>query len=516
MPYIPRQYESARDFLNQVPDQLNNIYDPMDKDRVIAYHLYDDFYYNRPDTFRVSLRGDSDIEIYLPSTKKIVDSTARFLAVDQDFQVKGGDQGAVDTLLRNIFQREEIAKKQVKGKKSLLTRGDLAWYLTADLNKPKGKRISINTIHPSCVFPIEDPENAFRVIGYHIVDIIHDPRDSAGDRKKIVARRQTYRKEQGGISSEIRTFELGAWDDRYLKPEDLRPVSIIRPKTMLPQPISELPIYFIPNNEPDGSTFGLSQVSGMEYIINAINQSMTYEDLSLVLQGLGVYVSTAGPPRDSETGKEGKYKLHPGNVIQMSQGDTFERVTGVASVAPFQDHVSSLDTWLLQGSGLPDMATGIVDVSVAQSGIALSLKMGPIIAENQDKQLGIAAKWDQLGYDLIHGWLPAIEGLRSETTEFKSIFGDPMPLNRDAYIKETIDLWDAGLILIEEVRERLEKVGYKKIPSIEEKLLKQKTEWAIAESGDPFAQEGNNPLESLDNSVNGNANQNGQQLMLET
>src|SRR5690606_24928631 len=98
----------------------------------------------------------SDIEIYLPSTKKIVDATARFLAIDFDFQLKGGNASEAEVLLRKIWKREEISKRFIKGKKSLLTRGDQMWHITADPNKRPGERISINSIHPSSYFPIED------------------------------------------------------------------------------------------------------------------------------------------------------------------------------------------------------------------------------------------------------------------------------------------------------------------------------------------------------------------------
>lgn len=487
MPYIPKQYDSARAFFTSAVPTLGNITDAMDLARISAYNLYEDFYHNRPDTFKVTLRGESDTEIYIPSTKKIINATARFLAVDFDFQIKGGNADGLKTLLDNNFKREEIQKKFIKGKKSGLMRGDQAWYITADPTKKAGERLSINTIHPSSIFPIEDINDAYKVVGYHIVDIVHDPRDKTNDRTKVVARRQTYRKENGGISSEAMTFELGAWDDRYLAKEDLKPVSVIMPKKMLPPQITALPIYFIPNDEPDGSTYGMSQVAGMEYIVNALNQSMTYEDLSLVLQGLGVYVTTAAPPVDAATGRPGRYKMHPGNVVEMSQGDTFERVTGVASVAPFQEHMTSLDRWALDGAGIPDMATGSVDVSVAQSGIALALKMGPIIAENEDKQLTIAGKWDQLGYDLIHGWLPAFEGIDSSASVFTTTFGDPMPVDRTAYVQELIDLYTAGLLLIDEVREKLEKIGYKYSAAITDQLMGETMLKNQAALGDPYA-----------------------------
>lgn len=471
---------------------MGNISNSEDNMRLKAYELYDDFYYNRPETYRVTMRGDSDIEIYLPSAKKIVNATARFLAVDFDFVCTGGDQSAVDTYMRNLFAREEVTRRFIKAKKSGLTRGDQVWYITADLAKAKGERLSLSTIHPSSVFRIEDPDNRFRIIGYHIVDIVSDPREKKNPNSdKKVARRQTFRKENGRITSEARLFEIGAWDDRVLKYDELKPVSILWSKYELPQEITQLPVYHITNNEPDGSSWGMSQIAGVEYLINAINQSITYEDLSLVLQGLGVYVTTAAPPIDAATGKSGKYKLHPGNVVEMSQGDTFDRVTGVASVAPFQDHLKLLDEWATEG--LPDMATGNVDVAVAQSGIALALKMGPIIAENEDKEQGISDKWTQMMYDIIHGWLPAFEGLRSPATVFKPIFGDPMPINRDSYVQETIQLFTQDMITYDEMRERLEKIGYKKIANAEEKLLEQAAKKANAAASDPYAQGMDNP-----------------------
>lgn len=301
-------------------------------------------------------------------------------------------------------------------------------------------------------------------------------------------------------------FELGKWDDRNLAKDELAPIQRLWPKYFLPEQITQLPVYHIPNEEPDGSSWGVSQIAGIEYIVNALNQSVTYEDLSLVLQGLGVYTTTASPPVDKATGKPAKYKLHPGNVIEMSQGDTFDRVTGVASVAPFQEHMTFLDRWAMDGSGIPEMATGSVDVSVAQSGIALALKMGPIIAENSDKQLAIQGKWEQIGYDLIHGWIPAFEGLNSENSVFKPTFGDPMPINRDTYIQETVDLFTADMITYDEMRIRLEKVGYARFSGAEQKLLDQAAKKADAAGGQGMLAEGGeispNLVDALDKEGN--------------
>lgn len=481
MPYIPKQYDSAELFAKNYPD-IGNIIQPEDKLRCRAYNLYDDFYYNRPETFRVTIRGSSDTEIYLPSTKKIVDSTARFLAVDFNYTISGSD--GLRQLFANLFDREEIPKKHVRGKRSYLTRGDMMWYITADDRKLPGERLSLNTIHPSSVFRIEDPDNPFRVIGYHIVDLVRDPREPDPKTPKKVARRQTYRKVGNRISTECIGFELGAWDDRYLPKDKLKPVWQWLAERLLPQEISSLPVYHIPNNEPDGSTWGMSQVAGVEYLINALNQSMTYEDLSLVLQGLGVYVTTAPPPTDPTTKKPTKYKLHPGNVVEIGEGDTFQRVTGVASVQPFQEHLKLLDQWAT--IGLPDMATGVVDVQTAESGIARLLKMGPIIAENEDKELGISGKWKQIGYDLIRQWIPAFEQ-KGLAGEFKPTFGDPMPVDRSAFVQERIDLWTIDAITTDQLIEDLETIGYKKVDA--EKLYEQMAKKADMAAGTMFNQE---------------------------
>lgn len=507
MPYIPKQYDSAKVFLKSY-NNLGNIIDPLDNMRLNAYNLYDDFFYNRPETFKVTIRGESDTEIYVPSTKKIIKSTARFLATDFAYMLKGGEREAVSTYMDNLFAREEIQKKFIKTKQSGLTRGDSVWYITANPNKLLGERISLNSLHPSCVFRIEDPENEFRVIGYHLVDIVHDPRDKTNDINKRVARRMTYRKINGRITSEAMLFEIGGWDDRRLRPDELKPIWKLWDRFELPPEIKTLPVYHITNDEPDGSTWGLSQVAGIEYLINALNQSITYEDLSLVLQGLGVYVTTAGPPTDKVTGRKGKYRLHPGNVVELSQGDTFERVTGVASVAPFQDHMKLMDEWAT--TGLPDMAQGQVDVSVAQSGIALALKMGPIIAENEDKQLAISGKWDQLGFDLIRQWLPAYEELDSPATQWNTVFGDPMPLNRESFIQETVDLFTTDMITYDEMRERLEKVGYEKLSDAENKLLDQAAKKADAAGGQGMLNEGGagapNLIDALGSSISSGVN----------
>jgi hypothetical protein len=483
MPYMPRQYMSAEKFLTT--QSAINIVNSDDQARIKSYEFYDDAYHNRPQTFKVVLRGDDESsEIYIPSAKRIVDATARFLAVNFNFVVDPDnavtDQNtydAVNSAFKNLFKRENLYSKFITQKKYGLSRGDHLWHVTADDTKPQGSRISINTLYPGSWFPIEDPLEPKRTIGVHIVDLVQDPREK--DAKKSVARRQTYKKTQDSkgnwttpIKSSLSLWEVGAWDDRNLAADELKLVQWLKPEFNLPPSITAIPIYHFANNTPEGSTYGMSQLSGIETIINGINQSITDEDLTLVMQGLGVYVSSAGPPVNTD-GTPGEYRLGPRDVVEINEGQDFRRVTGVSSISPYQDHMKFMLEQAQTAIGIPDMATGTIDVAVAQSGIALALKMGPILAENADKEMNILSTWDQFLYDLANGWFPQYEKVPSKGVSVVSVVDDAMPVNREAVVQELMLLFTSGVITIEMVQEELSKLGYKFSAGDAQKALDQ-------------------------------------------
>ena len=512
MPYMTRQYMSAEKFLTT--QAATNIVNGDDQARVKSYQFYDDAYLNRPETFKVVLRGDDESsEIYIPSAKRIVDATARFLAVNFNFAIDPdntvADQNKIDqttTAFRNLFKRENIYSKFITQKKFGLSRGDQVWHVTADPTKPQGSRLSIHTMNPGSWFPIEDPNDPKRIVGVHIVDLVQDPREK--DAKKQVARRQTYRKTQDRngnwttpITSSLSLWEIGTWDDRNLKPEEMKLVKWLKQEFNLPKSITALPIYHIPNNPPEGSTYGLSQLSGIETIINGINQSITDEDLTLVMQGLGVYVSSAGPPTNAD-GSPGEYRLGPRDVVEINEGQDFRRVTGVQSTSPYQEHMRFMMDQAQNAIGIPDMATGQVDVAVAQSGIALALKMGPILAENADKEMNVLSTWDQLLYDLANSWLPEYEKVPSAGIPVVSVCDDPMPVNREAVVQELMLLFTSGVITLQMVQQELSKLGYKFQAGDAELALQQQAIIAGAAplgAGQPQTDQNGNPLPQTPN-----------------
>lgn len=466
-----------------------------DIDRSRAYEAYDDFYYNRPETLKVQIRGDS-LPIYLPSAKKIVEATNRFLAVKFNFAVspRGGtsqEQALMTMFMTNLFQREEFYTKFAMQRRHCLIRGDEVWHITADDAKEQGKRISVHTLHPQSYYPIEDPDNPGRLLGCHLVDLVQDPRQPDDKTKKVV-RRQTYRRvtdangnPTGAITSELTTWELGAWDDRTLKPDELKPVSTIKKIRVLPPQITSLPVYHIRNNPMSDVIFGFSQIAGIETIVNGLNQSITDEDLTLVIQGLGMYWTTSGAPQNAD-GSPAPWNLGPGQVVEVGDGQQFGRVTGVSSVAPMVEHMNFMDGYMQQGVGVPDIAAGRVDVAVAESGISLKLQLAPILAANAEKELEKLAKMDHMLWDITHMWMPAYEQLSLEGVEVVSVVDDPMPINREAKIQEILLLVTSNVITIAMAQTELAKLGYNFNAGDEVRVIQEAQALALAKSGDPF------------------------------
>ena len=103
-------------------------------------------------------------------------------------------------------------------------------------------------------------------------------------------------------------------------------------------------------------------------------------------------------------------------------------------------------------------------------------------------------------------WFPAFEGIQPDGAKFTATVGDPMPINRETYIQECLDLYEADLITIEEVREKLDKIGYKNSAGVIQKLWDQAEKKAQTASGDAFLQEGGANSGNLIDTLGGNQN----------
>lgn len=459
-------YESIRPYFAGAAANLAASTD--DQDRVQAYDAYEGFYKNNPETFKLTQRGDDDSPVYIPSAKKIIEATNRFLAVGWDYVVKGAGAATTKEFLDQLWRREKMRTKFTYQRRYGLIRGDAIWHIIADVDKPEGRRLTIQEIKPHHYFPIKDDENSpERVTGVHLCDLVKDFRDKT----KQLARRQTYRKvfnDAGivtGIESSLGLYEIGKWDDRNLEPNEISLVKQLKQPFIIPGVMS-IPVYHIPNGYNGEGEFGTSQIQGIESVIAGVNQTLSDEQLTLVMQGLGVYWTNAGPAVD-ENDQETTYEIGPARVLEVPVDGKIERLSGVSSVAPMIDHMNFALQEAQLGAGIPDIAAGRVDVAIAESGISLKLQLAPILAQNKEKEDDMLGVYDQMIFDICTMWLPQFEQFTdAEDVDISFKVDDPMPVNREAEIKEILELvvppspGVPALITLEMAVERLKKLGW--------------------------------------------------------
>ena len=518
------QYATAKPFYDKVGSATSNLSaSPEDLDRIRAYALYEDAYYNRPETLKVMLRGEDSDPVYIPTAKKIVEAMNRFLCKRFTFVVppKGEAtapaEGELIMRMENLFKREKFYSKFKNLKRMGLIRGDAIIYITADPAKPQYSRLSIHELNPGNYFPITDPNDKTRVIGCHIVEVVQDSREK-DDKSKVIARRRTYLK--GGVSynqatsryeqaigapegvwTEVTHWEIGKWDDRNMKKDDMERATVPEDVAMfqLPPEITSLPVYHWKNTSMDQSLFGNSEVSGIETLIMGINQDISDTQLTMVMQGLGIYMTDSKPPMN-ENGEVIGWDIGPASVAEVAAGSKFERITGVGSVSPALELISELKNAAQEANGIPDIAAGKVDVTVAESGISLTLQMMPILAAAEEKEDEILGTVDHFLYDLKTQWFPAYEDTTfAEEVSIVSHVDDAMPVNREARIQEVMLLFTSNLITIAAAQAQLSKLGYDFSAGDEKQVLIDAAALAAAQSGDAnrYAQEAEPPDRSL-------------------
>jgi hypothetical protein len=509
-----KKYNSVIDALGKpLPTWVT---DAQDQRRVAAYDGYDEMYMNTPGTFVVR-GGQTDVPIYVPSAKKIVEAIVRYLGKDWRWTVESADPAAnadpennatIDLTLafHNLFVREEFRSKLFSLKRHMVQRGDAVFHITANLapSVPAGMRISIDEPHARNVFAIPHPTNDAVTVGYYLVDLIY-----ADDGTTQIARRQEYRydpKGTGQIWSQLTFWETNAWDDRWVGHPALKPVAaplayaqdpvmaLAMKGGFLPASIRALPIYVFRNQREGGEPWGTSQIAGLETLVGGVNNTITDEDITLALNGLGVFVTDSARPVD-ESGAETDWVVAPGSVMEVKPGTKFERVAGVSTNAPFQEHLNALKDAIDESAGLSATAIGNVDANVAASGVALRLDMAPILAQNEEKEVEIIGRLDQMFFDLLTMWLP-LDGISVPPgMMIMNVFGDPLPRDRAAILAEVIALRTAGLITLTFAVEYLQQMlGFQFPPEMLAQLESEDvgavggriaTEAAGAPEGDP-------------------------------
>lgn len=519
----PTPYDTAIPFMagNELPRHVGSRFDQL---RLCSYRLYDSIYKNVSGTFKLTSRGTENNPVYIPSGKAIVEACNRYLGKDFDYNVNGAtasEQQAAKAMLDKVLRNNKFWSKFSTQKRYGLIRGDSMWHVVvpnATLKDPL-RRIKILELDPSTAFAITHPDDINDIVGWLIIQIINNPSDL---NQKIVRRQKYSINDDGTIQSSLDYYKTDAWDDRIDpdtgKPfqqnviplardvyqyqvvidgekqfdEDGEPLladtrGVVPFSITLDERIDHLPVYHIKNNRAPLDPFGVSEISGIERLVSAINQAISDEELTLALDGLGVYATTSGPPVDDE-GNPTNWVLGPGRVVEHEPGSTFERVDGAGSVKPAQDHLTYLGGQIRQTTATADAAMGIVNVEVAQSGIALALQMSPLLAKNSEKENEMIGEYADMLTDILIKWMPVFAGYTppAEVLDVTPMFGDAMPVDRDAVIQEIVALVTAKIITVQEAQKMLhDKLGFEFTMSTTEDLAKEQT--AMASARDPFA-----------------------------
>jgi hypothetical protein len=446
-------YSTGAEFFGPKPTWIP---DDLDVMRIQSYQAYEEMYWNVPDIFKVSLRGSNTLPIYIPTTRTIVDTTHRYYGANFAVMIGGTsspDIAAAQLAVSDLMKREKFRSKYNGYRRYGLIHGDAVWHLTADQAKAVGSRLTLTAVDPGMYFPIPDEDDVDRIVGVHLVEQI-----STSDGARI--RRLTYRKVPRADGLNTITVEEGIFaTDKWGGP-DAKPERVIRPLTALPESITSIPVYHTKNTEEPGNPFGSSEVRGLERIMGAVNQSVSDEDLSLALMGIGMYATDASHPIDPVTRKPVAWQLGPGRVVHHD-GTKWDRVQGVGNLADsYGAHYYRLWEALKWASSTPDVAIGTVDVQVASSGIALALQMSPMLAKASEKNDLLLDTHNQLFYDILTMWMPAYEETTFDGITVDCTVGDAVPINRKDKFEELNDMLDRGVIDTAYYRSEVKKLGY--------------------------------------------------------
>jgi SPP1 Gp6-like portal protein len=453
--------------------------------RLNAYDLYDLLLANDSSAIKITLREDEENPIYVPTAKRIVKTKARYVCKDLGFSVVNKTEGLgpegevpIDDGVKvqaalafgDFFEREMFFARFTSAMLYGLAQGDWCIYLYADPLKPEGTRISCRAIDPKTFFPIRDPKDRTKMVGVRMVEVISvDNKAVLKVQTWLTARAEGHPNYKDGeyvegasITREIQVMEQTDWEDPVKRKKLPHPDNLAQEEV---PGIFQLPIYHFKASDKPGEFFGISDIAGLERIFYGVNQAVTDEDVGLAMAALGVYVADQKPV--DENGEETDWIIGPKRVVEVEGDDKtggakshFDRVAGITSIAPSQDHIKYLMDMAESTSGVSDVALGEIESSIAESGIALAMRFAPLLDDATEKDKFILAKLRQLFHDL-KDWFAEYESVTlPPEMEIIPVVGPKLPRDNDKALTVYSDLHLAGVIPTRLYIEKLNELGF--------------------------------------------------------
>lgn len=442
-PGLVTQWSSIVPFFRQ--GSLPTWVPPIDQQRIASYTQYEQIYWQAEEGMVAVMRGDNDRPVQMPTARTLVNTVNRYTAPEFSFRIEGPDATTIQiaqAAFNTLFIRERFFAQFNGAKRMWIIQGDWFWHLLADPLKPPGRRLSVEKLDPGAVFPVYESDvdrdgDPTKLIKVHIAEPISIESETR-------VSRLTYEKEvaDDGTVTIFRShgiFKIDGWQGA------VTPTRVILPREPLPEEITALPVYHLKNFD-DTAPFGSSELRGMESVLLGINQTVSDEDLTLAMDGLGLWATDGGVPVD-EKGNEVEWIFGPGRVITRANG--LRRLEGVGSVVPYGDHYERLLNAVRLTVGASDVAIGRVDASTAESGIALLLQLGPILSYTAEKDRTIVDVHAQMFHDLcvwlsVYEDLPLLaaddQGAPTPAVTVIPLIGAKIPVNQQQLIKDVIDL----------------------------------------------------------------------------
>lgn len=445
------QWSTIEPWLGQAPGWVPEA----DQIRIGAYQKYEEIYWSSEEGYLEVMRGDNDNPVFLPTARTLINTVDRYTAPDFNFTVTAPGAEATDTAASGpvqiaqlafeaLFAREQFLSKFLANKLKGLYRGDWLWHIIANDAKPIGRRIKIMAVDPGAYFPVTeamvteggDDEKIVRV---HLAEPL------TMNNQEYVSR-MTYERifdEAGNQTAIIRSHAIYKPDE--WSGTQAGPISTILSPEPLPPEIPAIPVYHLKNMDAT-APFGSSELRGLESVLLGINQTVSDEDLSLALDGIGVYASDGGAPRDAQ-GNETDWIMGPGRVLTQAPG--LRRISGVTSVAAYGDHYNRLVDAARGPLGASDATMGKVDGASVESGIALALQFAPMLSHTKPKDQHIIDVHAQMFHDLcfwltVYEELPLLmsgeEGELTPAVVVQPTIGNKIPVNRKQILDEVLSM----------------------------------------------------------------------------
>lgn len=415
----------------------------LDQERVASYGAYNEMYWNHNENYKLVTRGTDDLSpIYVPRARIIVETMNMYVGKDFNFLVDPDVgtpqvQGLAKAAFTRLFTRERVLSRYNANKRFGLVHGDWAWHLMADPTKPPGTRLRLIPIDPSSYFPVYRNDDPDRLEKVHLAE-----RYLAVEDNKWYVKKRTYSKEvdgQGAFTGVI-LLEEAVYEEEKTFKADGQPTRVIIPPTPLDPRITDIPVFHIPNFEEPGNPFGSSELRGLERLLAGLNQAFSDEDAALALMGIGVYATDSTQAPRNRQGQETEWTVYPGKVLQGAVN--FRKVEGITSVTPYGDHIERMKEELGLASGATAAAMGSIDVAVAESGVALALRLSPTTARAEEKDQIILDIMGQLNHNLVV-WHMVYEGEDLTTALVVPTLGDKLPRNKSSEVDMVLKLMSA-------------------------------------------------------------------------